>query len=134
MCPRAHSPFRAPDRRTRRGGPHGARRAPRSSSPAVMCGIVGYAGPRDATALLIEGLRRLEYRGYDSAGVAVLREGTIERRRAPGKLRNLEGVLAASPISGHAGIGHTRWATHGRPSEENAHPHTDASGRLVVVH
>ena len=99
-----------------------------------MCGIVGYIGPRNATPLLVDGLRRLEYRGYDSAGVAVLSGGKIERRRAPGKLRNLEGVLADSPISGGIGLGHTRWATHGRPSEENAHPHADASGRLVLVH
>jgi glutamine---fructose-6-phosphate transaminase (isomerizing) len=99
-----------------------------------MCGIVGYVGPRDATPILVEGLRRLEYRGYDSAGVAVLSSGVIERRRAPGKLRNLESVLQTSPVSGTIGLGHTRWATHGRPSEENAHPHSDASGRLVVVH
>jgi glutamine---fructose-6-phosphate transaminase (isomerizing) len=99
-----------------------------------MCGIVGYVGPRNATPILVDGLRRLEYRGYDSAGVAVLSAGKVERRRAPGKLRNLEGVLAASPVSGSIGLGHTRWATHGRPSEENAHPHADASGRLVLVH
>ena len=99
-----------------------------------MCGIVGYVGPRDAAAILVDGLKRLEYRGYDSAGVALLSDGEIQRRRAPGKLSNLEAVLAAMPVSGHIGIGHTRWATHGRPSEENAHPHADASGRVVVVH
>ena len=99
-----------------------------------MCGIVGYVGLGDATPILVEGLRRLEYRGYDSAGIAVLSGGRTQRRRAAGKLRNLETVLASSPVSGHIGIGHTRWATHGRPSEENAHPHADASGRLVVVH
>jgi len=99
-----------------------------------MCGIVGYVGPGNATPILIDGLRRLEYRGYDSAGVAVITGGRIERRRAPGKLRNLDRVLESSPVSGHIGVGHTRWATHGRPSEENAHPHADASGRLVVVH
>ena len=99
-----------------------------------MCGIVGYVGPRNATPILIEGLRRLEYRGYDSAGVAVLSGGRIERRRAAGKLRNLEAVLETFPVSGSIGLGHTRWATHGRPSEENAHPHSDSSGRLVVVH
>src|SRR5262245_36847713 len=99
-----------------------------------MCGIVGYVGPRDATPILIDGLRRLEYRGYDSAGVAVLANGSVERRRAPGKLRNLEGVLAQSPLSGSVGLGHTRWATHGRPSEENAHPHADSAGTLVLVH
>jgi len=99
-----------------------------------MCGIVGYVGPGNATPILVDGLRRLEYRGYDSAGVAVIANGRVERRRAPGKLRNLESVLESSPVSGHIGVGHTRWATHGRPSEENAHPHSDASGRLVVVH
>src|SRR6185503_13241003 len=99
-----------------------------------MCGIVGYVGPRDATPILVEGLKRLEYRGYDSAGVAVLSGDHIERRRAAGKLRNLAAALESSPISGSMGIGHTRWATHGRPSEENAHPHADSSGKLVVVH
>ena len=99
-----------------------------------MCGIVGYVGTKNATPILVEGLRRLEYRGYDSAGVAVLSDGRIERRRASGKLRNLEGVLEGFPLAGPVGIGHTRSATHGRPSEENAHPHSDTSGRLVVVH
>ncbi len=99
-----------------------------------MCGIVGYVGSRNSTPILVEGLRKLEYRGYDSAGVAVISNGRIERRRASGKLRNLEGVLEGFPVAGPIGIGHTRWATHGRPSEENAHPHSDASGRLVVVH
>jgi len=99
-----------------------------------MCGIVGYVGPRNATPILVEGLKRLEYRGYDSAGIAVISGGRIERRRAPGKLRRLEAVLESFAVSGHIGVGHTRWATHGRPTEENAHPHSDASGRLVVVH
>ena len=100
-----------------------------------MCGIVGYVGPRNATPILVEGLRRLEYRGYDSAGIAVISDaGELERRRASGKLKNLEAVLESQPVSGHIGVGHTRWATHGRPSEENAHPHSDASGQLVVVH
>lgn len=99
-----------------------------------MCGIVGYVGPRNATPVLVAGLRRLEYRGYDSAGVAVISNGLIERRRAPGKLRNLEAVLETTPLAGNVGLGHTRWATHGRPSEENAHPHSDTSGSLVVVH
>jgi glucosamine--fructose-6-phosphate aminotransferase (isomerizing) len=100
-----------------------------------MCGIVGYIGPNPPVPIIIEGLRRLEYRGYDSAGIAIAGgpQG-LELRRAPGKLRNLEAVLAASPISGSFGIGHTRWATHGRPTEENAHPHRDGSGTLVVVH
>ena len=99
-----------------------------------MCGIVGYVGPRNATPILVDGLRRLEYRGYDSAGVALISAGRIERRRAAGKLKNLEAALQSSPLVGNIGLGHTRWATHGRPSEENAHPHSDASGRLVLVH
>jgi glucosamine--fructose-6-phosphate aminotransferase (isomerizing) len=100
-----------------------------------MCGIVGYIGPNSPVPIIIEGLRRLEYRGYDSAGIAIAGgPAGLELRRAPGKLRNLEAVLAASPISGSFGIGHTRWATHGRPTEENAHPHRDGSGTLVVVH
>jgi glucosamine--fructose-6-phosphate aminotransferase (isomerizing) len=100
-----------------------------------MCGIVGYIGPKSPVPIIIEGLRRLEYRGYDSAGIAVAGgAGGLELRRAPGKLRNLEVVIAASPIEGTFGIGHTRWATHGRPTEENAHPHRDGSGTLVVVH
>jgi glucosamine--fructose-6-phosphate aminotransferase (isomerizing) len=100
-----------------------------------MCGIVGYIGPQPVVPVIIEGLRRLEYRGYDSAGIAVAGgpEG-LALRRAPGKLRNLETVIADSPIDGTFGIGHTRWATHGRPTEENAHPHRDGSGTLVVVH
>ena len=100
-----------------------------------MCGIVGYIGPKDPVDVLIEGLRRLEYRGYDSAGVAVVNDrGGLEIRRAQGKLRDLEKVIAESPMHGRYGLGHTRWATHGRPSEENAHPHRDGTGRLVVVH
>ncbi|HEY1992906.1 MAG TPA: glutamine--fructose-6-phosphate transaminase (isomerizing), partial [Edaphobacter sp.] len=100
-----------------------------------MCGIVGYIGPQSVVPVIIEGLRRLEYRGYDSAGIAVAGgpEG-LALRRAPGKLRNLETVIADAPIDGSFGIGHTRWATHGRPTEENAHPHRDGSGTLVVVH
>ncbi|MGD0888778.1 MAG: glutamine--fructose-6-phosphate transaminase (isomerizing) [Acidobacteriaceae bacterium] len=100
-----------------------------------MCGIVGYIGPKPPVPIILDGLRRLEYRGYDSAGIAVAGgpQG-LELRRAPGKLCNLEAVIAASPISGTFGIGHTRWATHGRPTEENAHPHRDGSGTLVVVH
>jgi glucosamine--fructose-6-phosphate aminotransferase (isomerizing) len=100
-----------------------------------MCGIVGYIGPKPPVPIILNGLRRLEYRGYDSAGIAVAGgpQG-LELRRAPGKLYNLEAVIAASPISGTFGIGHTRWATHGRPTEENAHPHRDGSGTLVVVH
>jgi glucosamine--fructose-6-phosphate aminotransferase (isomerizing) len=101
-----------------------------------MCGIVGYVGPKKVVPVIIEGLRRLEYRGYDSAGIAVGSPSctTLEVRRAPGKLQNLEEVLREHPIEGTYGIGHTRWATHGRPTEENAHPHRDCTGRIVVVH
>jgi glucosamine--fructose-6-phosphate aminotransferase (isomerizing) len=100
-----------------------------------MCGIVGYIGPKKVVPVIIEGLRKLEYRGYDSAGIAVVNgTGKIEIRRAPGKLKNLEEVLRDSPIEGTYGIGHTRWATHGRPTEENAHPHRDCTGQYVVVH
>jgi glucosamine--fructose-6-phosphate aminotransferase (isomerizing) len=100
-----------------------------------MCGIVGYIGPKKVVPVIIEGLRKLEYRGYDSAGIAVVgADGKLQLRRAPGKLRNLEEVIQASPIDGVYGIGHTRWATHGRPTEENAHPHRDCTGQLVVVH
>ena len=100
-----------------------------------MCGIVGYVGPKDVVTVILEGLRRLEYRGYDSAGIAVGNAGQgLELRRAPGKLRNLEEAIRQHPIHGTYGIGHTRWATHGRPTEENAHPHRDCSGRIVVVH
>src|SRR3569833_156367 len=101
-----------------------------------MCGIVGYVGRKKVVPVIIEGLRRLEYRGYDSAGIAVGAPKTalLEVRRAPGKLANLEDVLREKPLDGTFGIGHTRWATHGRPSEENAHPHRDCSGRIVVVH
>jgi glucosamine--fructose-6-phosphate aminotransferase (isomerizing) len=100
-----------------------------------MCGIVGYIGPKKVVPVIIEGLRKLEYRGYDSAGIAVVdAAGKLEIRRASGKLRNLEEVIQKSPIDGTYGIGHTRWATHGRPTEENAHPHRDCSGQIVVVH
>jgi len=100
-----------------------------------MCGIVGYIGPKKVVPVIIEGLRKLEYRGYDSAGIAVVDSaGKLEIRRASGKLRNLEEVIQHSPIDGSYGIGHTRWATHGRPTEENAHPHRDCSGQIVVVH
>jgi glucosamine--fructose-6-phosphate aminotransferase (isomerizing) len=97
-----------------------------------MCGIVGYIGPQEATPIILDGLRRLEYRGYDSAGIATLDGGKIEIRRAQGKLTNLEKVLHDRPLAGRNGIGHTRWATHGRPSETNAHPHF--AGGIVVVH
>jgi glucosamine--fructose-6-phosphate aminotransferase (isomerizing) len=99
-----------------------------------MCGIVGYVGPKPLMPVLMGGLRRLEYRGYDSAGVAVVTDGRLQIRRSAGKLSRLDDVLARDPIDGQFGIGHTRWATHGRPTEENAHPHTDCHRRIVVVH
>src|SRR5260221_7322807 len=100
-----------------------------------MCGIVGYIGPKKIVSVVIEGLRKLEYRGYDSAGIAVVgADGKLDLRRASGKLRNLEEVIHKNPLEGTYGIGHTRWATHGRPTEENAHPHRDCSGEIVVVH
>lgn len=99
-----------------------------------MCGIVGYIGPRQATPLLIEGLRRLEYRGYDSAGVAVYNGETLETRRAAGKIAKLELALAADPVTGTVGIAHTRWATHGPPTERNAHPHLSTDESVAVVH
>src|SRR5688572_23655652 len=99
-----------------------------------MCGIIGYIGRKTVVPILIDGLRRLEYRGYDSAGVAVVRDGQIERRRSAGKLVNLEHAIDTQPLEGIYGVGHTRWATHGRPTEENAHPHQDCTGKIVVVH
>jgi glucosamine--fructose-6-phosphate aminotransferase (isomerizing) len=100
-----------------------------------MCGIVGYVGKKSVVPIIIEGLRRLEYRGYDSAGIAVSGNGSgLEVRRAEGKLRNLEEAIRQKPLHGTYGIGHTRWATHGRPTEENAHPHRDCTGKIVVVH
>jgi glucosamine--fructose-6-phosphate aminotransferase (isomerizing) len=100
-----------------------------------MCGIVGYVGNQQVVPVIIEGLRRLEYRGYDSAGIAVVDDkGEMQVRRASGKLRNLEDALRSKPIEGDYGLGHTRWATHGRPTEENAHPHRSSNGRICVVH
>ncbi len=100
-----------------------------------MCGIVGYVGNKQVVPLIIDGLRKLEYRGYDSAGIAVVDEDQkLTLRRAEGKLRNLEEAIRLNPLEGNYGIGHTRWATHGRPTEENAHPHRDCSGKIVVVH
>jgi glucosamine--fructose-6-phosphate aminotransferase (isomerizing) len=106
-----------------------------------MCGIVGYIGPKPCVPVIMEGLARLEYRGYDSAGIAVAggltpegQPSPLQLRRAPGKLRNLAAILEKEPVHGTYGIGHTRWATHGRPTEENAHPHRDGTGTLVVVH
>ncbi len=97
-----------------------------------MCGIVGIAGTRDVAPIILEALKRLEYRGYDSAGIATLEGGEIARRRSPGKLNKLGAVLEQKPLRGHTGIGHTRWATHGAPTENNAHPH--ASARVAIVH
>ena len=99
-----------------------------------MCGIIGYIGTRGATPLLLEGLKRMEYRGYDSAGVAVMNGGGVETRKAAGKISQLERALASSPVHGDTGIGHTRWATHGVPNECNAHPHVDCKGEIAVVH
>ena len=98
-----------------------------------MCGIMGYVGPKEAAPIIMDGLKRLEYRGYDSAGIAIS-NGTIRVSKAEGKIVNLEARLEAEPLSGHVGIGHTRWATHGQPSDANAHPHADPSGEFVVVH
>ena len=97
-----------------------------------MCGIVAYAGPRDSVGVLVDGLKRLEYRGYDSSGIAVFKGEKIELRRSVGKLHKLCTELEKKPLEGNIGIGHTRWATHGRPSEQNAHPHVE--GGVAVVH
>ena len=99
-----------------------------------MCGIVGYIGPRQAAGLLLEGLRRLEYRGYDSAGIAVVNGRGLKIMKAAGKLSVLESELHEDMPLGTIGIGHTRWATHGAPTTTNAHPHTDQSGRIAVIH
>ena len=99
-----------------------------------MCGIVGYVGERNATEVIVDGLKRLEYRGYDSAGLAVLDGTGLVIRRSPGRIGNLEARLEQEPVAGRIGLGHTRWATHGRPSEANSHPHADCTGDLVVVH
>src|SRR2546427_6492175 len=99
-----------------------------------MCGIFGYIGPRDPVPVIMGGLKSLEYRGYDSAGIAIIQDQKLEVRRCSGKLKNLEELLAKQPVSGQFGLGHTRWATHGRPTEENAHPHRDCHGRIVVAH
>lgn len=99
-----------------------------------MCGIIGYLGAKELIPILIDGLKKLEYRGYDSAGIAIVKEGEILRRRVEGKISSLESSLNREQLTGEYGIGHTRWATHGRPSEENAHPHQDCSGSIVVVH
>ena len=99
-----------------------------------MCGIVAYIGPRDATPIILNGLKRLEYRGYDSAGMATIEDGDIKIRRDVGKLARLQSLVSEQPLSGNLGIGHTRWATHGEPNERNAHPHMGATGEVVIVH
>src|SRR5665811_2300570 len=99
-----------------------------------MCGIVGYVGPRRAQDVLVDSLRRLEYRGYDSAGIAVSNGSVIEIRKAAGKLDRMAAMVEADPLEGHLGIGHTRWATHGVPNDINAHPHFDQTGEFAVVH
>jgi glucosamine--fructose-6-phosphate aminotransferase (isomerizing) len=99
-----------------------------------MCGIIGYIGPKNVVSVLIDGLKKLEYRGYDSAGIAVVDHGMVKVRRVQGKIGALEDLLRRSPLKGTYGLGHTRWATHGRPSEENAHPHRDCTGQIVIVH
>src|SRR5579875_1863921 len=99
-----------------------------------MCGIVGYIGPRNVKDVVVGGLAKLEYRGYDSAGIAAIDHGNIKVVKSVGRLANLEAKLADSPVDGQAAIGHTRWATHGKPSDENAHPHQDCSGRFAIVH
>ncbi|MDH3398253.1 MAG: glutamine--fructose-6-phosphate aminotransferase, partial [Acidimicrobiia bacterium] len=99
-----------------------------------MCGIVGYVGSRDAQGVLMSSLRRLEYRGYDSAGIAITNNGRIEVQKSAGKLQRLDDMLVGNPMAGKVGIGHTRWATHGVPNDANAHPHVDASGEFVLVH
>src|SRR6185503_13824340 len=111
----------------------GSRRRKRAR-PEVMCGIIGYIGSKPVVPVLLDGLRRMEYRGYDSAGVALVSPEGIALRRSAGKLINLENAIRSQPVDGLYGVGHTRWATHGRPTEENAHPHRDCTGRIVVVH
>ena len=99
-----------------------------------MCGIVGYVGKRDATPVLVEGLHRLEYRGYDSAGLAVIHRGRLQVTKTAGRVQDLRDKLSERPTKATIGVGHTRWATHGEPNETNAHPHTDTAGRIAVVH
>src|SRR3954471_17030832 len=118
--------------RPRRGAPSRDLAAGRVSA---MCGIVGYVGPQQAQGVVIEGLRRLEYRGYDSAGIALVHDGRISSDKRAGKLANLDKSLADDPLpASSTGIGHTRWATHGAPNDRNAHPHLGAAGRVALVH
>lgn len=99
-----------------------------------MCGIVGYIGEKNATSILLDGLKKLEYRGYDSSGIAILQNDGLKVRKSKGRLRDLEEKIAGEKLDGTIGIGHTRWATHGEPSYENSHPHTGMSGNIAVVH
>ena len=99
-----------------------------------MCGIMGYVGPKNALPYIIEGLRCLEYRGYDSAGIAVIKDGTLTQRKNAGRLSELEILLETQPLQGTIGIGHTRWATHGEPNNENAHPHMGSQNRIALIH
>src|SRR6185436_1261239 len=131
----ARSASHAPGRTTSRAGWSGRRPSrKRDRGSFRMCGIIGYIGSKPVVPVLIDGLRRMEYRGYDSAGVALVSPGGIELRRSAGKLINLENAIRTEPLDGVYGVGHTRWATHGRPTEENAHPHRDCTGKIVVVH
>src|SRR5678815_2874214 len=136
MSRRAPSPSRARSRWSKRAGRRASRKPgnPNTRSNDAMCGIVGYVGDKGSVDIIIEGLKKLEYRGYDSAGIAVVGADGLQIRRAAGRIKILEGLLRERPVRGNIGIGHTRWATHGRPTDENAHPHTDGSGELVVVH
>src|SRR5690242_745613 len=113
-------------------------RGPSHRKPAsrltAMCGIVGYVGSRPALDVVVEGLRRLEYRGYDSAGVAVIGDGRLQVAKKAGRIENLDKELATREIAGTTGMGHTRWATHGAPNDRNAHPHTGGNGRVAVIH
>jgi hypothetical protein len=120
--------------RTSKDGRSGRRARQSNKGLEFMCGIIGYIGSKPVVNVLIEGLRRMEYRGYDSAGVALVSPEGISLRRSAGKLANLETAIKNEPIDGLYGVGHTRWATHGRPTEENAHPHRDCTGHIVVVH
>src|SRR5262245_4511483 len=133
-CRRERSPSRGPRRRRAKAGWRPRANERSTQETGDMCGIVGYIGDKTAVDIVVEGLRRLEYRGYDSAGVAVIGTAGLQIRRAAGRIKVLEGLLRERPVRGSIGIGHTRWATHGRPTDENAHPHTDGSGDLVVVH
>src|ERR1035437_873425 len=135
MSRRTRSPSPASRRKTCPRAARGTASGRAAGRKTEMCGIVGYVGGREATPVLLDGLKRLEYRGYDSAGIAVVgNDGVVRVVRSEGKLGNLTEKIAQDPPPGRFGIGHTRWATHGRPSEENAHPHRDASGRIVVIH